>query len=139
MKALQKLSLVWTGGAVGGFVASVVAWLCGSLGITAALRVTTAPAFTAAWLYPRVVWGGMWGLLLLTVGKGRSFQRIFMVGLAISLFPSAAQLFYFLPRAGHQLGGFDLGALTPVFVVFLNAVWGWVAAWWALPSGRRLR
>jgi hypothetical protein len=139
MKGLQRLSFVWTGGAVGGLVNSFAVWAFGSLGITAAFKVAIAPTFTAPWLYQRMFWGGLWGLLLLAVGKGRGFQRIFMIGLGVSLFPTAAQLFYFLPRSGHQMGGFDLGALTPVFVVFFNAIWGWVAAWWALPAGRRLR
>ena len=139
MKALQRLSFAWTGGAVGGLVNSVVVWLCGNLGVTAAFKVAIAPAFTAPWLYQRMFWGGLWGLLLLPAGKGRGGRRIFLVGLAVSLFPTAAQLFYFLPRAGHQLGGLDQGVLTPVFVVLFNAVWGWVAAWWALPATRRLR
>ena len=122
---------------MGGVVNSFAVWLFGLLGITAAFGVAIAPPLTAPWLYQRAVWGGLWGLLLLGAGRGRDGRRIFLVGLVASVFPTAAQLFYFFPRGGHQVGGLDLGAVTPVFVVFFNAVWGWVAAWWVLPSSHR--
>jgi len=32
--------------------------------------------------------------------------------------------------ADKGVGGLALGALTPLFVLFFNAVWGVVAAWW---------
>ena len=51
-------------------------------------------------------------------------------GLLFSLGPSLALLFYFFPMKGPGMGGMGLGQLTPVFVLFFNAVWGLVAAWW---------
>jgi hypothetical protein len=43
----------------------------------------------------------------------------------LSLAPSAAQLFYFLPEANLGTLGTELGALTPLVVVLFNALWGW--------------
>lgn len=129
--------MVLAGGAAGGVVNSLAVWLSGMLGVTAAFGVAVAPPLTAPWIYQRTVWGALWGLLLLATRPGRGGRRIVLVGLVVSAFPTAAQLFYFFPHAGHRLGGLDLGAVTPVFVVAFNAIWGWVAAWWALPASRR--
>jgi hypothetical protein len=43
-----------------------------------------------------------------------------------SLLPSALSLFYFLPHAGSGVLGLSRGALAPLFVIALNAVWGLV-------------
>jgi len=51
-------------------------------------------------------------------------------GLLLSLAPSLFQLFVVFPAwSGRGLGGLELGALTPVFVVLYNAVWGVAASW----------
>lgn len=125
---LQKLSLYFAAGSLGGLVNSVAAWLCGAYGISAALHVALAPRLTAGWLYPRIVWGGLWGLLfLLPMVKSRFVLR----GLIVSLGPTVAQLFYIYPTVMHKgMLGMKLGALTPVLVILLNAVWGVTAAFW---------
>ncbi len=107
---------------------SLALWLSGFLGVTALLGVKLAPALTPAWLYPRIVWGGLWGLLFLL-----PVRRLSPVaqGLLLSIGPTLAQLFLVFPLwtpAGTL--GFGLGSLTPVFVVLFNAVWGVAAAWW---------
>ena len=47
-----------------------------------------------------------------------------------SLGPSLVQLFVVFPVKTEQgVLGLGLGALTPVFVLLFNAVWGLTAAW----------
>jgi hypothetical protein len=125
---LKKITLFFSSGSLGGFVNSLFVWLFGILGITSAFGVKIAPALTKSWLYPRIVWGGLWGFLFLLPFFRRSpFSR----GLLFSLGPTLAQLFIVFPiQAGKGLMGFDLGNLTPLFVVFFNAVWGICAAFW---------
>jgi hypothetical protein len=123
----RTLSLCFAAGAIGALANSVLVWACGQLGLTQALGVSLAPGLTAGWLYPRLVWGGLWGLLFaLPALRGDAFRS----GLLASLAPSAAQLFYFFPRAGKDFLGVELGALTPVAVLIFNAVWGLAAAGW---------
>lgn len=112
---------------------SLCLWLLGSLGITASLGVKLAPALTPAWLYPRIVWGGIWGVAFLITGmKGGLFRR----GLLLSLGPTIVQLFVIFPyKAGKGMMGLELGMLTPAVVVFLNAVWGLAAAAWLRWTG----
>lgn len=123
----RKLSLVFAAGALGGLVNSLAVWAFGLLGLTTALGVAIAPALTPAWLYPRLVWGGMWGVLFLIPLHQPWWRR----GLLFSLGPTLVQLLVVFPlKAGKGMAGVELGALTPLFVLFFNAVWGLAAAWW---------
>jgi hypothetical protein len=123
-----KLSLVFGAGCLGGLVNSLAVWLFGQAGITAAFGVKIAPQLSAAWLYPRIVWGGIWGLLfLLPLMKRNILTR----GLIFSLGPTLVQLLVIFPlKANKGMMGLDLGALTPVAVVVFNAIWGVTAAIW---------
>ena len=62
---LKTIGMVFAAGALGGLVNGLIVWGFGQLGITTALGVKIAPALTPAMLYARIVWGGMWGVLLL--------------------------------------------------------------------------
>lgn len=122
----RRLALVYTAGTAGGLVNSLVVWLFGLLGITTALGVAITPDLTAQWLYPRLVWGGLWGLVFMLPVVER---RWWYTGFILSLLPTAAQLFWFFPQhTPHGLAGLELGLLTPLFVLGFNAVWGWVTA-----------
>ena len=135
MKAFfRNLTLVFAAGAMGGLVNSLVLWLFGRAGIPAELGVKLAPALTPAWLYPRLVWGGLWGFLfVLPIFRNQPFAQ----GLFFSLWPSVVQLFIVFPyQANKGLLGLDLGTLTPVFVLFFNALWGLTAAFWLRMVGK---
>jgi len=125
-KILRILALSFSAGCIGGLTNSLVVWLSGVLGITVALGVSIAPNLTPDWLYPRIVWGGLWGFLFIApLLKNSPYLR----GLMFSLGPTVIQLFFIFPFvANKELLGLGLGTLTPVFVVFFNAVWGIVAA-----------
>nr|WP_246325434.1 hypothetical protein [Dissulfurirhabdus thermomarina] len=102
-------------------------WLLGSAGVTAMMGVAIHPRLTAAWLYPRLVWGGLWGLLFLVpLLRGRPVAR----GLVFGLAPSAAMLAVVFPGTGKGVLGVGLGALTPLLVLAMNAVWGVTASLW---------
>lgn len=124
----RNLSLAFSAGCLGGLTNSIVVWAMGTLGVTAALGVKIVPALTLPWLYPRIVWGGIWGFLFVITIPGLSW---WMRGLVFSLAPSLVVLLVIFPKyplAGEF--GLGLGTLTPAFVLVLNAVWGLVAAWW---------
>lgn len=125
---LRKISLYFAAGSLGGLVNSIALWLFGAYGINTALNVAIQPRLTPGWLYPRIVWGGLWGLLfLLPLVKSRFALR----GLILSLGPTLVQLLYIFPTVQHKgLLGVKLGTLTPVLVILLNAVWGITAALW---------
>lgn len=128
MSILTNLSLTFAAGAVGGLLNSLLVWYFGLQGINQWLGVQLAPTLTPAFLYPRLVWGGIWGwLFLLPWGTGFRWRQ----GLIFSLAPTLVQLLYVFPyRLQKGLLGWDLGMLTPVLVIFFNAVWGLGTAFW---------
>lgn len=123
---MRKLLMVFAAGALGGLANSLVVWQFGVLGLNQALGVSIAPALTPEWLYPRVVWGGLWGFLfLLPILNSQLLAKSFI----LSLFPTMVQLFLVFPyQTNHGIAGMGLGALTPLLVVFFNWVWGLAAA-----------
>jgi hypothetical protein len=124
----KNMTLLFSCGSLGGLINSIVVWLFGVMGITAALGVKITPSFTKIWLYPRIVWGGLWGFLFLLPFLRKSY---FFRGLLYSLGPTMAQLFIVFPiQAKKGVMGVDLGMMTPIFVLFFNAIWGICTAFW---------
>ena len=131
---LRHVSVVFAAGALGGLANGLVVWAFGQWGIPQALGVKIAPDWSWPWLYPRVVWGGLWGLLfLLPVLRNRHL----LAGLLYSLGPSAGMLLVVFPyQLDKGILGLDVGAATPAFVLLYNAVWGLVAGAWLLAVRR---
>jgi hypothetical protein len=126
--SVKNLSLVFVAGLLGGLLNCLVVWLFGWLGIAQVFGVQIAPPLTTALLYPKLVWGGLWGFLFLLPLGRLSFP---IRGLILGLGPSLVQLFLVFPLKAHKgVLGLQLGPLTPLFVLFYNAVWGVVAGWW---------
>lgn len=123
---MKKTLIFFSAGCLGALANSVVVWLFGYYGITSSFGVSIAPSLSANWLYPRIVWGGIWGLLfILPILK----SKLLLKGTVLSLFPTAVQLFIVFPLKAHKgVAGIDLGLYTPLFVLFFNWVWGVVAA-----------
>jgi len=123
---MRALLIVFSAGCLGALANSLAVWLFGYFGITTWLGVSIAPTLSADWLYPRIVWGGLWGILFILPMLQ---SRVLMKGAILSLFPTAIQLFVVFPlMAGKGMAGFELGLLTPLCVLFFNWVWGVVAA-----------
>ena len=127
MKIVRKVSGAFTGGAIGGLADSINIWVLSHTGITSLLGVTMKPEFTPPWLYQRMVWSGLWMLLLLLpIWQKRTALR----GCIFSLLPSAMMLFMVFPGMGKGMLGLGFGVLTPVIVIGLNFVYGIIAAFW---------
>jgi hypothetical protein len=123
---MKRVLIFFGAGCLGALVNSVVLWLLGDLGITRSLGVSISPAFTPGWLYPRIVWGGLWGwLFFLPLLNAKPVAK----GTMISLFPTLFQLLVVFPyQAKKGIAGLDLGVLTPAVVFGVNWVYGVVTA-----------
>ena len=121
---MKKLLILFAAGCLGALVNSITVWLFGLFGITSAFGVSIAPSISPEWLYPRIVWGGIWGaLFMLPILQ----SKLLIKGSLLSLIPTAIQLFVVFPlKADKGIGGIELGMLTPIFVIFFNWVWGMV-------------
>lgn len=131
----KKMSALFAAGSVGGLLNSLAVWFFGTAGFTSALGVKIAPALSPEWLYPRIVWGGIWGFIfLLPLKKNKILSR----GLIFSLGPTLVQLFLVFPMKAHKgMAGLDLGDFTPLFVIFFNGIWGLTAAIWLRFADKR--
>jgi len=123
---MKKLLIFFAAGCLGALANSIVVWLFGYYGITTSVDVSIAPSLSSAWLYPRVVWGGIWGLFfILPILR----SKLLLKGTVLSLLPTAVQLFVVFPLKAHKgMAGLELGLYTPLFVIFFNGVWGVVTA-----------
>lgn len=131
----KKMSALFAAGSVGGLLNSLAVWFFGTAGLASALGVKIAPALSPQWLYPRIVWGGIWGFIfLLPLKKNKILSR----GLIFSLGPTLVQLFLVFPMKAHKgMAGLDLGDFTPLFVIFFNGIWGLTAAIWLRFADKR--
>lgn len=120
------MAVCFVAGMLGALCSSTLTWAFGNWGVTALAGVTLAPPFTLAWLYPRLVWGGIWALVyFLLVGSPRSRRRWIRKGLLVSLLPTLVQLFYFYPyTTPYGQMGVKLGLMLPLFVMLYNFAWG---------------
>jgi len=119
---MKKLLIFFSAGCSGGFAYSIVVSSFGDFGITSALGVSFHHGLSPGWLYSRIVWGGIWGILFFLP---LSQSNLFLKGTILSLLPTAFQLFAVFPLfSNHSIGGIDLGFLTPVVILFFNWVWG---------------
>jgi len=134
----DRMSVVFAAGCIGALVNSVLVWYLGHQGIPQQVGVHIAPVWSKHFLYPRIVWGGLWGgVFLLPVLRGGWLISVFTRGIFFSLGPTLVQLFYVFPFLAHKgMMGFSLGTLTPLFVFFYNAVWGLTAAQWIRMCGK---
>jgi hypothetical protein len=125
----RKLTVVFCAGVLGGLANSLAVWLFGVYGFNKALDVRISPDLSAPWLYQRLIWGGIWGVLfLLPLLQSHPVRK----GLLLSLGPTLVQLFVIFPYKTHDgMLGLELGALTPLVILAVNAIWGIVAALWA--------
>ena len=123
---MKKLLICFAAGCLGGLANSLAVWAFGEYGITKHFGVAIAPALKLAWLYPRIVWGGLWGLIFVLPFMN---NKLITKGAIISIFPTLVQFFVVFPiQAGKGYFGMDLGMYTPAFVVFFNLIWGVVTA-----------
>lgn len=129
----RNLSAAFTGGVIGALLSSLLFWELSRDGVIAWMGIALHPLLSLSWLYPRLVVGGLWGLLFtLPLLPGRPAMR----GLLWSLAPAAFMLLHQMPAAGHRLFGLGYGALTPVLVLLINALWGLTAALWYRGAAR---
>lgn len=129
---LRRMSVCIVAGCVGALVNTWLAWYLGRLGIPHRFSVALAPTWSLPLLYQRLVWGGMFGLLFLApFWKSGFWTGVFSRGVLFGLVPTLFQLLYVFPvLQGKGMFGSALGALTPLFVFFYDAVWGFFAALW---------
>ena len=123
---MKKLLICFAAGCLGGLANAIAVWAFGEYGITKQFHVAIAPALSTGLLYPKIVWGGIWGLLFAFPWLN---AKPIVKGAFLSIFPTLVQLLVVFPiQAKKGYFGLALGAFTPIFVVFYNLIWGLVTS-----------
>ena len=125
-KSSALFAVCFTAGLLGAVVSSLFLWSCNEWGVTTMLGVNMVQTLKLAELYPKMMVGGLWGLVyFFTVGVPRHRRYWVRKGLYFSLIPSLFALFYLYPNIYHQgMAGLDLGMFAPLLIVVINLVWG---------------
>ncbi len=121
---VQHIATSFSCGVFGALLACLLLWALGAYGINASLGVALAPSLRLGWLYPHLIWGGLWALLFLLPWRNAWFTR----GVLLSLPPLLVQYFLIFPRSGAGVAGLGLGVLTPLVVFVVFATWGAVTS-----------
>lgn len=118
---MKNALLVFAAGCLGALIQIVVMNFSQYYGFMHNLHVQLSVSYSPSWVYPRIVWGGLWGFVfLLSILSG----GIFMRSLVLGLIPALVQLFILFPfYEGKGVAGFSLGILTPFLVIFFWWVW----------------
>ena len=130
MAIFRMLTLGFGAGAFGACILALVSALLNALRVQELIGLPPPPTPESylPLFYRLVVWGGLWGLLLVVPVMNRLW---WLKGIIIGVLATLAILFYFNP-----------GITTPwmrlVYVLVLNSVWGLAAGgWWALVGNAR--
>ena len=125
-RPLHLLAVCFCAGMLGALLSGLLLCLAGEFGAFAMAGVQLAPQLKPAWFYPRLVWGGLWGVVyFLTVGPAHARGRWASRGMLVSLLPTAFELLVVFPYwQGAGLLGRQLGKLTPLAVLLANLAWG---------------
>ncbi|MEJ2200257.1 MAG: hypothetical protein P8X63_04480, partial [Desulfuromonadaceae bacterium] len=96
-------------GLIAAFCSHLAIWLNGPWGFPLLTGEARPSAFFAAWICPRLLIGGSWGLpYYLAIGTPRSRRYWIRKGLLVSLLPSAWQLLFVYPKqTPYGLFGID--------------------------------
>lgn len=121
---IKNLSLCFAAGSFAGLTYALGLWAMGHYGFTRWLGVDIAPYLSNAYLYQRVVWGGICGLIFLLPWRKSWASR----GFFLSLIPAGILLLLLLPMRGYGLFALNLGALAPLVVVLACAAGGIAAS-----------
>jgi hypothetical protein len=123
---MKNTLVTMAAGALGAVIMCIAMWLATRYGLTKALNVAIYGSVSPDWMYPRIVWGGLWGLLfLLPLFTSSLLARSFV----LALIPTLIHLFIIYPLyQGKGVAGLKLGLLTPFVVFFFYWIWSLATA-----------
>ncbi|MBU2887009.1 hypothetical protein KO507_14660 [Gilvimarinus agarilyticus] len=118
---MRKWLLVYGCGSFAALLVTLAQWLLAKFGVYYELGADLSPSISAVGLYPKMVWGGVCGFLIL---MPLTASRWLLRSVWVALIPALIQLFVIYPvMTSFGVAGLALGVLTPgvVFLFF----WAW--------------
>jgi hypothetical protein len=123
---MKNILLVFAAGCLGALLQILAMNVANHYGLIHSVGVELSSSYSPQWIYPRIVWGGLWGFIFLLPLLSSS---VFLRSFVMCLIPTCAQLFVFYPFYENKgVAGLSLGMLTPFVVLFFYWVWALTAA-----------
>ncbi|MFC2074906.1 hypothetical protein ACFLRA_01370 [Bdellovibrionota bacterium] len=126
-----KFSLSFGAGVFGGLITALFIWLTGFSGINKIFGIKIKPEWDTSFIYPKLIWGGVWGLAFYPFLINPNWQLTVLHGFLISLLPTLVQWFYVFPKiAKAGIFGKKLGKPTWFYVIVANFFWALGVLYW---------
>jgi hypothetical protein len=117
------LSVCFCAGLLGALIGIGAVSVLEMLGLPDLSAYVVRPLLSPGGFYPRLVWGGLWGLLFfLTIGSVRTRRHWIQKGVLVSMVPTLLTLILYLPEQTGSTPKFFLAA--PATIILLNLIWG---------------
>ena len=123
----QRVAICFAAGVIGAAAVVLFSHVLFWLGLSAALRVTTAASLKSPDIYKPLFWGGLWGLLFGLFIRS-VWNRLYLVGFLYVLAPLLALFLFFLPMSGAGYFGLHRGPMFTVYLLLVNLPFGIVTA-----------
>lgn len=123
---LKNFTIAFTAGAIGGLVNVILLTIFNKAGLTSLIGLELPPPALPGFLYKQMVWGGLWGLLLVAPVLLRTW---WLRGLLLGVAASLVALVVFFPQTPLGMFGLNKGPMMPVLVLIVNTGFGLAAAW----------
>lgn len=121
MHLARRLTLAFSCGAFGVLFLAAALLIISKSGLGPSIGMPATPPKMPEFLYGRMVWGGIWGFLLVLPFLT---PRWVIRGIIFGLLASAASIFYFNPGFQKAQVGFI------ILILVVNMIWGVAAAGW---------
>lgn len=118
---MKTVLFVYGSGSVGALFACLIFWLIPFLGLAHIIHMPIFPVLSDAWLYPKIIWGGLFALCF-----ALPFMRsnTLIKSLALALVISLSELFISLPFSPYKGAvGLNVGMYTFSFILIFNLIW----------------
>lgn len=135
-RLLGSFSNTFSAGAAAAFLISLLVWFCGAVGFTESYHIRIAPKLTTEWLFPHIIYGGLWGFIF----NFPFLQKATIIrGIILSLIPASFHLFVIYPIfEGQGVMGTRLGDFAPLFVLSAYICWGIGTSVWLRSCGAKV-
>ncbi|WP_299004467.1 hypothetical protein [uncultured Shewanella sp.] len=123
---MKRVLVLFGAGCIGALLASLLFWLLTYLGLGHYVKFPYFPVLSAGWLYPKVLWGGVYGLLLLIpILESKLWLKVILLSILITL----VHLFIALPFSVYRgAAGLNIGLYAFLFALLFNFLWASITA-----------
>lgn len=127
-KQVNKLCIAYAAGTIGALANAAFIAVIAMMGINVIFDMVAFSSLSFGWLFPRMIWGGIFALFLLAPTLGK---RWIVRGLLVSIVPTIIAIYAMPVLQGGMTEALKLEITLMILVItyLFNCVWGLVASY----------